>query len=148
MTVLAIDLGTTGLKVVVVERDGTVVGTAGAPLPTIHLPGGGAEQDAEGWWTALGECARAALEGRGDQVEAVAGTTQWMSIIAIDERGLPLMNTVMWMDGRGVAELRAASDVDLTLWLDHHGHAPLGPCDQAHIAHIRAARPDVYERTA
>jgi xylulokinase len=148
MTILAIDLGSSGVKVAVVDREGRVLGWASAPLPTTFTPDGGAEQDAAGWWREIGACARRATDGRGSDVEAVAVTSQYMSIVAIDERGLPLMNTVMWMDGRGTRELRASADVDVELWLDHHGLVPLGPCDQAHIAHIRAARPDVYERAA
>ena len=34
-------------------------------------------------------------------VAAVAVTSQYMSIVAIDRSGLPLMNAVMWMDTRG-----------------------------------------------
>lgn len=147
MTVLAIDLGSSGVKVAVVERDGAVLGAASAALPTIFTADGGAEQDAEGWWREIGACARRALDGRGAEVEAVAVTTQYMSIVAIDDRGHPLMNTIMWMDRRGTRQLRDA-EVDIELWLERHGLVPMGPCDQAHIAFIRSERPDVYERAA
>ena len=147
MSVVAIDLGSSGVKVAVVDREGTVLASASSPLPTTFLPDGGAEQDAERWWRDIGICARQALDGRGGDVEAIAVTTQWMSIIAIDRRGHPLMNTVMWMDRRGVSALREA-DIDVGLWLDRHGLVPTGPCDQAHIAFIRTERPDVYEAAA
>ena len=149
MSILAIDLGSSGVKVAVVDREGTVLGSASASLPTIFLPGGGAEQDAEGWWREIGTCARQALDGDGPRVEAVVVTTQYMSIIAIDSRGRPLMNAVMWMDRRGARHLRRAGlDIDIGLWLDRHGLVPLGPCDQAHIALIRTEHPDVYDAAA
>lgn len=154
MSILAVDLGSTSVKVAVVDRGGRVVGSGSASLPTIHLPGGGAEQDAQGWWTAVGACSRQAIADAGIDgagVEAVAVTTQYMSIVAIDERGHPLMNAVMWMDRRGARHLRTAArdvDIDVDLWLDRHGLVPIGGCDQAHIALIRAEHPDVYAATA
>jgi xylulokinase len=148
VSVLAVDLGSSGVKVAVVDRDGTVLGSASAPLATTYTADGGAEQDPEVWWREIGACARRALDGRGADVEAVAVTSQYMSIVAIDERGLPLADTVMWMDGRGTRDLREVADIDIDLWLDRHGLVPLGACDQAHIAHLRADRPDVYARAA
>ena len=61
--VLAIDLGTSGLKVAVVDDRGVVRAAAYEPLTTRHTPDGGAEQDAEEWWQALGRC-RSAVRSR------------------------------------------------------------------------------------
>jgi xylulokinase len=150
--VLAIDLGTTGVKVVIVDDTGSVLGFGTETFPTIHLPNDGAEQDPEGWWAAIGRCARKALaagECAAGDVEAVAVTAQYMSTVAIDATGHPLMNTVMWMDGRGrkyhehLLTLEAA-----VLWIDVHGLPPLGNDDLAHIAFIAHERPDVYEAAA
>lgn len=145
--VLAVDLGSSGLKIALVDRAGQVTASASSRLETIHLPGGAAEQDPEAWWTALGDCARSITAGV--EVEAVAVTSQYMSIVAIDARGRPLMNTIMWMDRRGSRHLRASDrDVDIELWLDRHGLVPIGGCDQGHIATIKAERPDVYDAAA
>lgn len=147
--VVAVDLGSSGVKVAVVDRNGRVRGSAGAPLPTIHLPGGGAEQDPEVWWDAIGTCTKEALAVAGTagrDVEAVAVTSQYMSVVAVDGAGRALANTVMWMDRRGARHLRSLDrDIDVDLWLDRHGLVPLGGCDQAHIALLRAERPDVYD---
>ena len=64
--VLAVDLGTSGLKVAVVDREGIVRAAAYEPLATRHTPDGGAEQDADEWWRALGRatCAGARERGR------------------------------------------------------------------------------------
>ena len=150
--VLAIDLGTSGVKVALVDRRGQVVAAASAPLPTIHLPDGGAEQDPQRWWEEIGACATRAMADAGcapAAVEAVAVTSQYMSIVAVDAAGLPLMNAIMWMDRRGSRHLRAAGrEIDVGLWLDRHGLPPIGGCDQAHIALIRAEHPDVYDAAA
>ncbi|MDI5941735.1 FGGY family carbohydrate kinase, partial [Micromonospora sp. DH15] len=53
--VLAIDLGTSGMKAALVAADGTVTGWAERAVPLRVLPGGGAEQDPRAWWDALGQ---------------------------------------------------------------------------------------------
>ena len=47
--VLAIDLGTTGVKVAVVDGDGTIRCAAAESFATRFTPEGAAEQDAEAW---------------------------------------------------------------------------------------------------
>jgi xylulokinase len=144
--VLAIDLGTSGVKVAVVDERGRALASASAPLTTTFLPDGGAEQDPEVWWQEIGRCARSIVAGL--DVTAVVVTSQYMSIVAVDERGTPLGPAIMWMDERGRGHHRAPSgDGDLELWLDRHGMFPAFG-DQAHIALVRATRPDDHDRAA
>lgn len=49
--VLALDHGTLGCKVALVPVHGEVKGFAFEPTPTLFLPGGGAEQDPDQWWS-------------------------------------------------------------------------------------------------
>jgi xylulokinase len=149
--VLAIDLGTTGVKVAAVDRDGAVHGAASESFPTSFTPDGGAEQDAERWWQAIGRCARLAVRETGspDRAIAVAVTAQYMSVVAIDARGVPLAPVVMWMDRRGDAlhPLRGDDDAFM-IWLDRHGLPPLPNDDLAHAAVLRARHPEIDERVA
>ncbi len=144
-SVLAIDLGTSGLKVAVVDEAGRVLASASAPLTTRFLPGGGAEQDTEVWWAELGRCARAVVPG--NDVAAVAVTSQYMSIVAIDGAGRALLPAVMWMDSRGVPHHRMDPAV-AEVFLERHGLAPFGFGDPVHVAFLREERPDVYARAA
>lgn len=145
--VLAIDLGTSGLKVALVDASGRVIRSSSARLPTTYLPDGGAEQDAEGWWQAVGGCAREITDGV--EVAAVAVTSQYMSIVAVDGAGLPLAPAIMWMDSRGAKHHRIARQPGVAeLFLDRHGMVPMGYDDQGHIAYLREERPDVYAAAA
>ncbi len=147
---MAVDLGTTGVKVAIAGPDGSVLGRAGETFPMLYTDQGGVEQDADGWWSALGRCARQALAAAGvtgAAIGAVAVTSQYMSIVAIAADGQPLMNAVMWMDHRGRDRLDHLGGLDaLGLFLDVHGLPP--PGDLAHIAFIRDERPEVYARAA
>src|SRR5438874_673320 len=59
--VLAIDLGTSGVKVAVVDAGGVVVAGSAVALATTFLPDGGAEQDADVWRDAIGHAASTAF---------------------------------------------------------------------------------------
>ncbi len=48
--VLAIDVGSSGTKIGLVDRDGKVVANAGGRYETQFLPNGGAEQVPGDWW--------------------------------------------------------------------------------------------------
>ena len=122
--VLAIDLGTTGVKVAVVDAEARVRGAASESFRTHFTAEGAAEQDAEEWWRAIGRCSRAAVgaAGESDTIAAVAVTAQYMSVVAIDARGVPLAPVVMWMDTRGgpLHPLRDDGDA-FGLWIERHG---------------------------
>jgi xylulokinase len=147
--VLAADLGTTGLKVALVDEHGQVRSSAGEVLPTLTTPDGGAEQDPEEWWAALGRCSRRAIADAGvaaGDVGLVAITSQYTSTIAVAADGTPLANAVMWMDGRGPRHHPCVADERTRgRWQEIHGMAPSGYDDIGHIAFIRAEWPDVYD---
>ena len=58
---LAVDLGSTGIKVAVVDAHAAVRAVAGEVIPLLFVDGGGVEQDPRIWWDALGRCARKAI---------------------------------------------------------------------------------------
>ena len=149
--VLAIDLGTTGVKVAVVDETAAIHGAASESFPTRFTPDGGAEQDADAWWQAIGRCARQAVSAAGDAsgIAAVAVTAQYMSVVAIDAGGVPVSPVIMWMDARGGARHPLRDDLDaFMLWIDRHGLPPLPSDDLGHIAVLRAVYPDVDARVA
>ena len=149
--VLAVNLGSTGIKVAVVDEAGRLRASAGEVLPLIFTTDGGVEQDPTGWWDALGRCARRAVGDSGvapGDVALVAITSQYTSTVAVAADGAPLANVIMWMDGRGKAHHPAIPDDEqVAVWLDVHGLVPSGHDDIGHVAFVRAAWPDVYRDT-
>ena len=146
--VLAIDLGTTGVKVAVVDPDGAVLASAGEVLPLLFTADGGAEQDPAGWWDAIGRCSRRAISEsplRRNDITLVAVTTQYASTVVVAADGMPLHNTVMWMDQRGRRHNTVKRDpASAATWLEIHGMVPSGNDDTGHVAFIRAEHPGVY----
>lgn len=158
-SLLAIDLGTGGPKVALVSREGEVLGSDFEPTPVLMLPGGGAEQRPGNWWGATTAASRRLLErdpARARTVRGVAVTGQWAGTVAVDERGEPLCDALIWLDARGAAHARRLAGGPLRVagydprklfrWLRLTGGAPSlsGRDALGHLLWLRAERPELY----
>jgi xylulokinase len=160
--ILAVDLGTSGVKVALITVQGQVLGWEAQPL-TLHVtPDGGAEQSPDEWWQAFISAAQR-LIGQGltpaDSVKAVCCSTQGEGTVAVDEAGNALMNCILWMDMRGAPYLRRQAKgminllgVDLfklVRWIRLTGGMPsiTGKDPAGHMLLVRDRFPEVYART-
>ncbi|HEX2157934.1 MAG TPA: FGGY-family carbohydrate kinase [Actinomycetes bacterium] len=160
---LALDLGTSGLKVAVTTLRGEIVTSAVERYPLHVLEDGGVEQDPGDWWDAIVRGTRRVLGHGGvdpGQVAGVACSSQWSGTVPVDTQGRPLMRAIIWMDARGaeqvhritrgVPAVRGYGAAKLATWVHRSGGAPShsGKDTLAHILFIRDRLPDLYRRTA
>jgi xylulokinase len=157
---LAIDLGTGGPKVGLVDLDGTVLAKELHSVATTFGAHGTAHQDAEEWWDLI--CAAtqrlvAGAPGTAARVGAVAITGQWASTVPVDADGKPTGPCITWQDtsgGRQVRE-RVGGRVsgyrgrDVLRWVRRTAGAPsLSGADPiGHILGFRAEHPEAAAAT-
>ncbi len=153
---LAIDLGTSGLKVGLVSLAGSVLWTTGAQLTTTLVPGGGAEQDAAEWWRLIRDACQSALASgvvARDAVVAVSVTGQWASSVPVANDGTPVGPCVLWMDSRGARHARSRfggpisgyAPRALLTWVRRTGGAPStsGADPIGHMLFLANERPEI-----
>ena len=160
--VLAIDLGTGGPKVGLVDDTGRVIASSFERIPITLLPDGGAEQDANEWWGSILRTAKQVLAQATipvDSIVAVACTSQWSVTIAVDANGDPLMNAISWMDTRGGKYNRQITRgfpsvagyglFKLLRYIRVVGSPPThsGVDALGHMLFIKHERPEIYRRT-
>jgi xylulokinase len=105
--VLGIDLGTSGVKVIVTGPDGDVLGRSVAGYPVRVPAPGHAESDPLDWWSATRRAVHAALGEAGDHRLTVTGLAvagQMHGLVLADECGAALRPAIVWLDQRAVAE--------------------------------------------
>lgn len=145
---LGIDLGTTGLKSMLVRPDGDICGSGYREYP-ISIPSPGyAEQDPEDWWRALRDSLAEALAGariRADEVAGIGLSGQMHGTVLLDGEGKLLHPSIIWCDQRSAAqavEIRARlGDEKLGRWVQN----PVGAGFQiSTLVWLRANRPDLY----
>lgn len=111
---LALDLGTTGVRALLVDAEGTVRGRAWRALSARVSAPGGFEQDPAEWWTRSREVLAEALARarlRASDVAAIGVVSQRATAVAWDAAtGTPLGPAIGWQDARTarrVAELQS-----------------------------------------
>jgi len=160
--ILAIDLGTSALKVALVSLEGEIVASATEPMGVTLLAGGGAEQDPDEWWHAIVSTSRSVLAANpefAEDVVAVSSSAQWSGTVAVDRDGNHVAPAVIWMDSRGgtyvkqitggLVEVQGYGLSRLWKWVRLTGGAPghAGKDPIAHILFLKHERPEVYART-
>ena len=100
---LGIDLGTTNVKAILVDRSGMVVARGSAPVSRRCTPDGGVEQDIEEIWQAACAAIRQAVQANTSDggVEAVGVSSQGGALQLLDASLKPLGPVISWMDARG-----------------------------------------------
>ena len=158
---LGIDLGTGGVKVAAVARDGAVLVSGFSPIENKLLSGGGAVEDTATWWDGVGTCTRT-ITGSGSvdpaRCRGIGITGQWGSTIPVDNSGHAVGPCLLWSDDRG-AQWSAAitggpvrvSGFDprkLARWIRLTGGAPSpgGADPTGHAQFLRHCLPEVYAR--
>ena len=102
--ILAIDLGTGGPKVALVDEHGKVVAHEVETNGVILEPHGGAEQDPDEWWDAITRAVHRLVAAAPEEAAALAGvsvTSQWCGTVPVGGDGKAIGNAIIWMDSRG-----------------------------------------------
>ncbi|MEP0767304.1 MAG: hypothetical protein HRF45_12305 [Fimbriimonadia bacterium] len=97
MSLLGLDVGTTGAKAIVFAEDGRALGAGYREYPLLQPQPGWAELDPELVWRAVCEAVRQAvsLAGSSDPVQALAVSSQGEAVVPVDEQTRPLANSAV-----------------------------------------------------
>ncbi|MCC7274980.1 MAG: xylulokinase [Alphaproteobacteria bacterium] len=106
---LGIDVGTSGVKAVLVDEADRIAGEATARLSVDRPLADRAEQDPASWWGATAATLDALAAARPAAMAQVAGiglSGQMLGVALVDGDGVPIRPALLWNDGRAVAEGR------------------------------------------
>jgi len=160
--ILAVDLGTSGMKVALVTIDGHVLGWEVEPLWLILTPDGGVEQNPDEWWQAFISAASRLVRrvpDAGRSIFAIGCSTQGEGTVPVDKDGNTLGNAILWLDIRGASHLKRQLGGGIKVgetnilkafkFIRLTGGMPstTGKDPAGHMLFIRDAKPDLYART-
>ncbi|WP_416148765.1 xylulokinase [Salipaludibacillus sp. HK11] len=110
--VIGIDLGTSAVKALLVNKQGNVVEETSKEYPLIHEKSGYSEQDPEQWVNqtiaAISELT-AKIEDA-NLIEGISFSGQMHGLVLLDEQAKPLRHAILWNDTRTTAECREIED--------------------------------------
>ncbi|RLB05795.1 MAG: hypothetical protein DRG83_01770 [Deltaproteobacteria bacterium] len=103
---MAIDLGTTGVRALVIDTNGRQLGSGTCEVNILPTATGFAEQEIDAFWQAMIEAAQCALSAacvRSKDIAAIGISHQRCTFALADADGTPLTNLIVWMDQRGMS---------------------------------------------
>ncbi len=98
---LGADIGTTSLKAAVFDENGNMIKSATKDY-TLIVTGDQVEFPPEDYWKLFKEAYDEISEGL--EITALSVDTQCETMILTDENGIPLRNTIVWLDNRAVKQ--------------------------------------------
>ena len=109
---IGIDLGTSAVKLLLVEKNGSIVREVLKEYPCDYPHPGWSEQDPEVWIKETFEGVRQLIEGLDPQLVRGIGTAgQMHGLVALDENDAVLRPAILWNDGRTGKETAYLNEV-------------------------------------
>ena len=149
---LGIDLGTSAVKVIVIDESGRLQAMGSRAYPIEHPLPGHSEQSPQRWWSSTCACIQETLltEGlRADAIDAIGLSGQMHGLVLMDGNGTTLRNAIIWPDQRtaGICAEKARAENAKGF------HAITGlPLATGFLAPslewVRRNEPDVYRKAA
>ena len=96
--VLGVDLGTSAVKVILVNQKGEIKAEATREYPLSHPAPGFSEQNAEDWVTGSIESIKEIIDSRivnAADIEGLSFSGQMHGLVLIDETGIPLRPAIL-----------------------------------------------------
>lgn len=106
MALMGIDLGTSSVKVLILDTQGQTLSTGTAAYPVLTPQPGWAESDPQAWWSATVSAVHAALAALPQtRITALGICGQMHGVVLTDEQGQPRRPAILWADTRAQAQL-------------------------------------------
>src|SRR5712692_1493627 len=147
--VLGIDVGTTALKAIALERDRGIVAQVERAHELLSPHPGWAEEDPERWWTTTVEALRELLAAvpAGD-VTAIGVSGMVPAMVLLDSSGQPLRASIQQNDARSIVEVSELRDtVNLDEFFTITGGVPNQQNIDPRWRWLRRHEPGVIART-
>ena len=101
MYYIGIDLGTSSLKLLLVDDEGKVVNEFSKEYPLIFPQNGWSEQDPNEWWNAVLQGVPELIKGiDASKVAGIGSGGQMHGLVALDKDDNVIRNAILWNDGR------------------------------------------------
>ncbi len=106
MSLMGVDVGTTGAKAVAFDTDGQVLAQSYREYPELHPKPGLFELDPQQVWDAFVAVVAEAGASSANPVQALAISSQGEAFVPVDERGEFLYGSILSCDGRAEQQVR------------------------------------------
>lgn len=147
---IGIDLGTSGTKTVLFNRDGEAVASATVEYPLYQEKNGWAEQEPLDWWNAAATTIKTVLTKSSvapADVKGVGISGQMHGLVMLDENGSVLRRSIIWCDQRTAEECKEITElVGAKRLIEITANPAMTGFTASKILWVRKHEPDIYSK--
>lgn len=111
MYFIGIDLGTSSVKVLLVDENGNIKNTSKRDYELYFPNPGWSEQNPDDWWDAVKECIKDVSKGIDkNETKGIATAGQMHGLVILDENDKVIRRAILWNDGRSSKETEYLND--------------------------------------
>ena len=149
---LGLDVGTTGVKAILIDETGKVIASTTSEYPLVTPKPLWSEQNPEDWWRAAVSAVRSVLERSkisGDKVVGIGLSGQMHGLVLLDAKGKVLRPAILWNDQRTSEQCKKITEMlGFERLLDLTGNPVLPGFTAPKIIWVRENEPKVYKKIA
>jgi xylulokinase len=149
-TMLGIDVGTSSVKVVLIDDTQKLLASATSPLKLARPQEGWSEQNPEDWWKATLTALAAVKKQKRksfEAVEAIGLSGQMHGATLIDAANKPIRPAILWNDGRSAKECRRLEEKEPGL-RQIAGNIAMPGFTAPKLLWVKTHEPENFRRTA
>lgn len=145
---IGIDLGTSSLKLMLVDGDGRICSEQTKDYPVYYPRSGWSEQNASDWWKAICDGLPALLDGfDGQDVRGIGVAGQMHGLVMLDKDDQAIRPTILWNDGRTDKETAYLNeDVGVERLFESTGNIAFAGFTAPKIMWVRENEPENFAR--
>ena len=149
MSLLGLDIGTSGCKATIIDKDGNCLGQAFQEYTLISSQPGWQELDPEQVWRSVKSViAKSQINYRGDAIQAIGVSSFGEAVTAIGRDGQTLCNSMIYIDIRGQQEAKyLESCLNSQRVLNITGTTIQPMYSLCKIMWLKNNRPEIYRQT-
>jgi xylulokinase len=147
---LGIDIGTSGVKAILLDENDRVLAEGNASLEVTRLHSLWSEQDPDAWWLATQNAVQMVRDAAPDSFAALAAvglSGQMHGATLLDEKDRPLRPAILWNDGRSASE---CEDLELAVPLSRSitGNLAMPGFTAPKLLWVQKHEPEIFARVA
>lgn len=147
---IGIDLGTSGVKLLLVRADGKIVSEASESFEVMTPRPGWTEQDPELWWNATLRGLKSLLRGQDRaSVKGISFGGQMHGLVALDRDFRVIRPCILWNDGRTESQTKALNEgIGRAKLSEYTGNIAFAGFTAPKLLWLRENEPENFDRIA
>ncbi|MCC7449012.1 MAG: hypothetical protein IT324_16455 [Anaerolineae bacterium] len=148
MSLLGIDVGTTGCKVLAITAEGQTLGMTHREYDVLRPQPGYAELDSAAVWGKIKEAIReVAAQTKADPIVALSISSMGEAMTPVSRERRILGNSLMGFDSRGSETLAKLAQLDPIMFFERSGNLVANLFGGPKLIWLRDNRPELFEQT-